>query len=76
MRHVDSEGFDDVSIAGPVRGPRPAETWQGWWGDEPPVLLGAGEALFAGIDWPALGYEVTEHVPTESAAHIVLKKRA
>ena len=41
-----------------------------------PVVLGSGEALFAGIDLPALGYEVTEHVPTQSATHVVLKKRA
>jgi dihydrofolate reductase len=41
-----------------------------------PVLLGSGEALFAGIDLPALGYEVTEHVPTQNATHVVLTKRA
>jgi dihydrofolate reductase len=41
-----------------------------------PVLLGAGEALFAGIDVPALGYEVTEHVATPAATHVVLTKRA
>jgi dihydrofolate reductase len=41
-----------------------------------PVLLGAGEALFAGIDLPRLGYEVTEHVPSEKVTHVVLSKRA
>ena len=40
-----------------------------------PVVLGSGEALFAGIDLAALGYEVSEHVPTESATHVVLTKR-
>lgn len=40
-----------------------------------PVLLGAGEPLFAGIDLPALGYEVTEHVPSEKATHVVIAKR-
>ena len=40
-----------------------------------PVLLGSGEHLFDGINLPALGYEVTEHVPTEAATHIVLTKR-
>jgi dihydrofolate reductase len=40
-----------------------------------PVLLGAGESLFAGIDVPALGYQRTEHVPTPNATHIVLVKR-
>lgn len=40
-----------------------------------PVMLGTGEALFAGLDLPALGYHCIEHVPTESATHIVLRKR-
>ena len=138
------------NMFGPVRGPWPDESWQGWWGDEPPyhcevfvltrhprksfsmkgdttfhfvtggihealerarkaaagkdvrlgggvaairqylserlldelhlafapVLLGTGEALFEGIDMPSLGYEVTEHVATPAATHIVLTKRA
>lgn len=40
-----------------------------------PVLLGSGENLFKDINLPALGYEVTEHVPTEAATHVVLTKR-
>jgi hypothetical protein len=39
-----------------------------------PVLLGAGEALLAGIDLPALGFKCTEHVPTALATHVVLSK--
>jgi dihydrofolate reductase len=39
-----------------------------------PVLLGSGESLLAGMDLPALGYVCTEHVPTPSATHVVLKK--
>ncbi len=39
-----------------------------------PVVLGRGEALFAGIDLPALGYRVTQAVPTEMATHIVLTR--
>lgn len=39
-----------------------------------PVLLGSGENLFAGLDLPALGYRLVEHVATENAAHIVLSK--
>ena len=39
-----------------------------------PVLFGAGEALFAGLDLAALGY-VTEHVATDNATHVVLTKR-
>ena len=41
-----------------------------------PVLLGTGESLFEDIDLPALGYEVTEHVATAAATHVVLTKRA
>jgi len=40
-----------------------------------PVLLGTGESLFADIDVPALGYEVSEHVATEAATHVVLTKK-
>ncbi|MBB2690118.1 UNVERIFIED_ORG: dihydrofolate reductase [Rhizobium esperanzae] len=39
-----------------------------------PVMLGKGEAMFAGIDLPALGFRVTEHVASEHATHIVLSK--
>ena len=41
-----------------------------------PALLGTGEALFAGIDLPALGYRCTEHVATAHAMHVVLSKGA
>ncbi len=41
-----------------------------------PVLLGAGEPLLEGMDLPALGYDVTEHVPGERATHVVLTKGA
>jgi dihydrofolate reductase len=39
-----------------------------------PILMGSGENLFAGLDLPKLGYRCTEHVPTELAIHVVLKK--
>jgi len=39
-----------------------------------PVLLGRGEALFAGLDLPGLGYRVAEAVPTELATHLVLTR--
>ena len=39
-----------------------------------PVVLGQGEAVFAGIDLPALGYSVIEHTATEHATHIVLSR--
>ena len=40
-----------------------------------PVLLGGGEALFADMDPPRLGYEVIEHVPSENVTHIVLARK-
>ena len=39
-----------------------------------PVVLGRGEAMFAGIDLPSLGYRVAEHEATEHAMHVVLRK--
>jgi dihydrofolate reductase len=41
-----------------------------------PVVLGSGEHLLSGIDLPALGYRVTEHVPSDAALHVVLTRRA
>jgi len=40
-----------------------------------PVLLGVGEALWAGIDLPALGYESVKSVAGERASHVFLRKR-
>jgi len=39
-----------------------------------PMLLGSGEHLLAGIDLPALGYRVSQHVPSEAAMHVVLTR--
>jgi dihydrofolate reductase len=41
-----------------------------------PVLLGRGEALLAGLDLPALGYRVSEHVATAACTHVVLRRDA
>jgi len=41
-----------------------------------PVLLGGGEHLLTGLDLPRLGYDVTEHVPSAKATHVVVTKRA
>jgi dihydrofolate reductase len=41
-----------------------------------PVLLGSGEPLFTGLDMKALGYECTEYVPSQRAAHMVFRKTA
>jgi dihydrofolate reductase len=39
-----------------------------------PVVLGQGEAMFAGIDLAALGFRVTEHQASEHSTHIVLAR--
>jgi len=39
-----------------------------------PVVLGRGEAMFAGIDLPALGFRVVERAASEHATHVVLRK--
>jgi dihydrofolate reductase len=41
-----------------------------------PVLLGSGEALFAGLDWRALGYECVKSLAGERATHVHLRRRA
>lgn len=39
-----------------------------------PILLGRGEALFAGLDLRALGYVCVESVGSEKAMHVVLRR--
>ena len=39
-----------------------------------PVVLGQGEAMFAGVDLPPRGFRVTEHQASENATHIVLAR--
>lgn len=39
-----------------------------------PVVLGQGEALFAGLDLSGMGFKVNEHVATELATHVVLAR--
>jgi dihydrofolate reductase len=39
-----------------------------------PVVLGEGEAVFAGINLPALGYRAAESASTEHSMHVVLSK--
>lgn len=40
-----------------------------------PVVLGAGENLFNGLDLRALGYECTKHVAGERAMHVFIGRR-
>jgi dihydrofolate reductase len=39
-----------------------------------PVVLGRGEALFAGLDLRALGFRVVDREATEAATHVVLRR--
>jgi len=39
-----------------------------------PVLLGAGEPVFAGLDWSAHGYHVAETIAGERATHQFIRK--
>jgi dihydrofolate reductase len=38
------------------------------------IVLGAGENLFSGIDWPKLGYVCSEHTAGADALHVTLKR--
>jgi dihydrofolate reductase len=40
-----------------------------------PILLGAGENLFEGLNLPSLGYAVVRKVPSEAAMHVVIERR-
>ncbi len=39
-----------------------------------PVLLGSGESLLAGLDLPAMGWQVSERETTANAMHVVLTR--
>lgn len=39
-----------------------------------PILLGSGEHLLAGMDLPALGYRITQCVPSQRAVHYVIAR--
>ncbi len=41
-----------------------------------PVLLGAGERLFEGVDLRAPGYECVRFAASEKATHVVLRRRS
>lgn len=41
-----------------------------------PVLMGAGEKFWDGMDLGALGYELAKHVQGERAMHVFLRKRS
>jgi len=39
-----------------------------------PIILGSGKNLFARLDMAALGYRCVEHVASEQALHVMLRK--
>lgn len=39
-----------------------------------PILIGKGEALWPGLDLPAMGYRLAESLPTPDALHVVYRK--
>lgn len=68
-------GGKDVRLGGGVATLRAA--FRGGLVDEAhfavsPVLLGQGEAVFAGLDLPALGYRVTRRIAGEGADHLII----
>ena len=78
-RAREAAGAQDVKVGGGVSTVRPY--LQAGLIDDlhvafSPVLLGRGEALFAGLDLPALGYRVVESTPTELATHVVFGRAA
>ena len=78
-RAKDAAGGRDVRLGGGVATVR-EYLRQGLVDDlhlaQSPLLLGRGEALFAGLDLDALGYECTGMQPGERAVHMSLRKRA
>ena len=40
-----------------------------------PILLGAGENLFNGLNLPELGYQVVRKTPSEAAMHVIIERR-
>jgi dihydrofolate reductase len=40
-----------------------------------PILLGAGEHLFYGLDLPQLGYECVDYASTSAATHLFIARR-
>lgn len=77
QRARDAAGGKDVRLGGGVSTLR--QYLQARLVDEmhlaiTPKLLGSGEALFAGLDLPALGYRCVEAVNSEAAMHVVLAR--
>jgi dihydrofolate reductase len=76
-RATDAAGGKDVRLGGGVASIR--QYLNAGLVDEmhlaiSPALLGHGEPLLSGIDLPKLGFRVAEHVPSQKATHVVLKR--
>ncbi len=77
MQAKDAAGAKDVRIGGGVATVR--QYLEARLVDEmhlavSPVVLGSGEHLLSGLDLPALGYRVAEHVASEAATHVVFRR--
>jgi dihydrofolate reductase len=78
-RAVEVAGDKDVRVGGGVSVVR--QYLQAGLLDElrlavSPVLIGAGENLFAGLDLPALGYACVESVPGPNATHVTILRQS
>ena len=76
-RAIASAGGKDIRLGGGVSTIR--QYLQAGLVDElhlafSPVLLGSGEHLLSGLDLLESGFRVVEHVPSEKALHVVLRR--
>jgi len=77
-RAKDAAGAKDVKIGGGVSTVRQyvaAGLVDELHLAQTPVVVGRGESLFAGLDFAAAGYAVTEQVSGERAKHLILTRR-
>ena len=77
-RAKEAAGANDVRLGGGVATLR--QYLQAGLVDEmhvaiAPLLLGAGEHLWSGVDLTALGYRVAEHVASDAVLHVVVRRR-
>jgi len=77
-RARDAAGTQDIKIGGGVSTVR--QYLQAGLIDElhfafSPVLLGQGEAMFEGLDLPALGYRVERSTASDLATHVTLGRK-
>jgi dihydrofolate reductase len=77
-RATEVAGDKDIRVGGGVSVVRQylqAGLLDEMWLAVSPVLVGAGENLFAGLDLPALGYACTESVAGVNATYVTVTRR-